>query len=544
MISRSKKILSLFLLVGLLAANVSAQEINVPVKNKWLADSVYPMSHYNPGQTDVTSVAGPLKGKKLTVGEAKTATAAWCSAPTVKRIGNETVVIASNPHGLIKIRATGEDFDVISNVPYPHMEDINTKVSAEKIADVMANIDEKRRKKQGIRLMVYSWLMYRQLELNGRTMGSGAYAVIDKDGYHYTFFDRLNIIKSFDDNEVDAPLRPVKYVSVVENLPEDIADSLERILGISMTYDGHLIAAAGGAVFVLDRELVEKDHITFPGEQVENSIAIDKNNGIYIVTSKTMRKVVWTGEYLSDKEADGAWVSPYNTMPKGESYDLGALSIGSGTTPTLLGFGDDQDKLVVISDADRKGTNIVAFWRDQIPDDFKQKPGTLSRRIADQMRIKISHATVEASPVIYGNGVLLLNSTYPEPSPITMDAIGNAFMSGITRPAPTGVQKFDWQPVENRFKESWLLEDIDNTDWMPPTVSPKTGMVYIANKRNSTYEYVGADWETGEIKARWEFPDDSVLWNNWGGITTLLEDGDFLLGGFFAVKRFDVGQLR
>ena len=40
------------------------------------------------------------------------------------------------------------------------------------------------------------------------------------------------------------PLRPVKHVSVVESLPEDIADRLERILGISMTYDGHLIATA------------------------------------------------------------------------------------------------------------------------------------------------------------------------------------------------------------------------------------------------------------------------------------------------------------
>jgi len=29
-----------------------------------------------------------------------------------------------------------------------------------------------------------------------------------------------------------------------------------------------------------------------------------------------------------------------------------------------------------------------------------------------------------------------------------------------------------------------------------------------------------------------------------GGITTLLEDGDLLLGSFFAVKRYDIGHLR
>lgn len=49
---------------------------------------------------------------------------------------------------------------------------------------------------------------------------------------------------------------------------------------------------------------------------------------------------------------------------------------------------------------------------------------------------------------------------------------------------------------------------------------------------------------TGEKKATWIFPDDSVLWNNWGGITVLLDDGDFMMGGFFAIKRYDTGGLR
>ena len=94
------------------------------------------------------------------------------------------------------------------------------------------------------------------------------------------------------------------------------------------------------------------------------------------------------------------------------------------------------------------------------------------------------------------------------------------------------------------LEETWLLPDIDNTDWMPPAVSASNGLVYIANKRNDVYEYLAADWYTGEIKARWPFPDNSVKWNTWGGITVFLEDGDFLLGGFFAVKRFNVGHLR
>ena len=73
---------------------------------------------------------------------------------------------------------------------------------------------------------------------------------------------------------------------------------------------------------------------------------------------------------------------------------------------------------------------------------------------------------------------------------------------------------------------------------------PANGLAYFANKVDDVYEYLAMDWQSGEQVARWRFPDDSVLWNNWGGVTTLLEDGDLLLGGFFALKRYDIGHLR
>jgi len=367
--------------------------------------------------------------------------------------------------------------------------------------------------------------------------------VIDRDGYHYTFYDSTRLVKSFDGNQIHAPLVPVRNVGVTDGLPDEEAKGIERILGIAMTYDGHLVAAAMGALFVFDRELRRKDYLLFPGEHVENSIAIDEG-GIYLVTSKYMRRVVWAGEKLSTDEADGAWKSAYEVMPEGDAIRLGAASHGSGTTPSLLGFGEDEDKLVVISDGHPDGAQLVAFWREAIPADFVQKPGTRSRRIADQIRIRVSPTTVEASLVVYGNGVLVLNTTYPDSAPAPLSIIGNAFLAGTTREAPRGMQKFVWSPAEDRFEESWFLADIDNTDWMPPAVSPQTGLAYVATKVDDVYEYRAIDWETSDLVARWRFPDDSALWNNWGGITTLLEDGDLLLGGFFAVKRYDVGHLR
>ncbi len=538
--------LSRWMLVGSLltiALAANAADINLPAKNPWAATGPYPMSHHNPAQTDVSIVDGPSVGKKLTRDDAKTVPVTWCSAPIVKKVGDETIVIAGTPIGLVKIKATGEDFEWVSTMPYPGLEGEHDDVTSETITGVMTRIDEKRRKKQDWRLLFQSALMLWRFEMNMSNGGSGAYGVIDKDGYHYTPFDRVKIVKSFDGNEVDAPLAPVKHVDVTEFVPSELADDIVRILGIGMTYDGHLVAAATGSLFVFDRDLAYKDHIEFPGEHIENTIAIDEQ-GIYLVTSKNMRKIVWDGNSLSTDEADGAWTSSYDVMPEGEAISRGAASHGSGTTPTLLGFGDDEDKLVVISDGHPEGAQIVAFWRQDIPEDFVQKPGTQSRRIADQIRFEISPTTVEASPLIYGNGVLVPNSTYPESAPAPFHIIGNAFLSGITREPPRGMQKFEWLPEENRFTKGWFLPEIDNTDWMPPTLSPQNGLVYIADKREGTYEYRAVDWQSGELVARWEFPDDSVLWNNWGGITTLLEDGDLLLGGFFAVKRYDIGHLR
>ena len=533
-----------FLCLFLLYRSSVAASINLPEPNPWVANSPYAISHHNAAQTDITEVNGPSISKKLTLDDAKTVPLLWCSAPTYKIIGGETIVIASNPLGLIKVRASGEDFELISNVPYPNREEVHAQVSDELIREVMADIDEKRRKKQDWRLLFNSWMMYYKLNVNMRTMPSGAYAVIDKDGYHYTFYDRHHLVKSFDNNQINEPLLPVKHANIVHQLPTKDAAGIDRILGISMTYDGHLVAAASGAVIVTDRDLNIVDYQLFPGEHVENSIAIDNNNSIYVVTSVNMHKLVWTGTKLSRAESDGAWSSPYDVMAEGEAMSMGAASHGSGTTPALLGFGDDEDKLVVISDGNPDNAQIVAFWRDQIPTDFKQKQGTKSRRIADQIPFSWSKTTVEASPVIYGNGVLVVNSTYPEPGPISLDLISNAFLAGTTRKPPRGIQKYEWLPKENRFVETWSIADVDNTDWMPPAVSTANGLVYIANKRNDVYEYFAADWKTGTKKATWEFPDDSVLWTTWGGITVFLDDGDLLLGGFFAIKRFNVGDLK
>lgn len=517
------------------------RRIATPARNPWLAEGPYPVSHHNPAQTDLSTERGPTRGKDLAPGDGRTVPVTWCSAPIVKEVDGETTVIAGAANALVKIRATGEAFEWVSTLPYPEGSD-HTDVTPEVIARVMEGIDESRRSNDDWGLLFRSLGMFASLEMWG--MPNGAYGVIDKDGYHYTAYGSTRLLKSFDDNQIDAPLRVIKHVDARDELPPGVAEDIDRIMGMTMTYDGHLAAAASGGLLVFDRDLNLRDFLMFPEEHVENAIAADEKR-IYVVTSKHMYGVAWDGERLSIDEADGGWKSAYDVMPEGEALARGAASHGSGTSPTLMGFGEDEDHLVVISDGSPDGAQLVAFWRDEIPEDFVQKPGTKSRRIADQIRIKESPLTVEASPAVWGYGVIVIDSTYPEspPAPGKLHILPNAFLSGVTREPPRGMQKFEWLPDEDRWVEDWYLEYPDNTDWMPPAISPHTGLAYIAHKEDGRYEYQAIDWETGELVARWRFPDDGILWNTWGGITTLLQDGDLLLGGFFAVKRFDVGHL-
>ncbi len=513
---------------------------NMPATNPWLASSSYPIVHDNPGATDAVALAGPTKGKQLTEADVKAIPTVWTCSPTIKNVNGERIVIASSVEGIRKIKATGEDFELVSYLPYPGFESMEKDAQPDKIAEVLKKADAAYKAKDDAAIVALSKEMG-DIGFRRTNIANGGYNMIDKDGYHYTFFGGLNIIKTFDDNDVNKPLRLVKVHNISADLPAEALRTKPHLTALSMSYDGHIMAGFQGGLIMYDRDFNKKGYIAFPqGETIDNNICIDEQ-ATYVLTSRNMYKVVWTGSKLSYDEADGGWVSGYNTMTRDEAVKSGTLTVsgGSGTTPTLMGFGNDEDKLIVISDADPTGIHLVAFWRDEIPADFKQKPGTKSRRIADQIPVDITRITIEPSPAVLGYGVIVVNNKFEKPEPDNIWA--NAMTAGVTRPAPYGMQKFTWNPKTNAFEKNWTNMEIDNTDVMVPVISAASQMAYTASKTNGVYEYVGIDWNTGKITAHWPFPNDSRLWNNWGSITGMMEDGDLLLGGIFAFKRVNIG---
>jgi hypothetical protein len=499
----------------------------MPAPNPWLTDSVAPTAHVNPAATGAVLFEGPRTGAALTRG--KNVKLVWnllASNPTAKKIGTDTVLFASGPLGIRKIFATGSAFERLALLPYPGFEERARKADETALGDLIAKVDTARRARDDARLLAAIGGLER-LGVTADTAANGTATFIDKDGFHYSAYGGSKVLRATDDGLVRGPLRVEQAVDVAKKLPRKDAKAVGRIVGLALTYDGHVAAAASGALVILDRDLNVKTHLLLGDETVHESLAVDERGGIYVVTSHRMRKLVWTGDRLSADEADGAWEAAYERTP-----DVQAR--GAGTPPILMGFGDDPDKLVLIADAAVSGTNLVAFWRDAIPTGFVQKPGTTSGRVADQTRIDIAHYTLEVAPVVLGYGIAVVNGTYPQPHHAP---VASAFTAGVTRPAPLGIEKFVWNPTTDRFEKAWINAEVDDSDGAVPAVSAQTGLLYAAHKADGNHQYVGLDWQTGAIRERWIFPDDSRLWNAFGGVTTILENGDLLIGGAVAIKR-------
>jgi hypothetical protein len=166
-------------------------------------------------------------------------------------------------------------------------------------------------------------------------MFNGAYTILDKDGYYFAVYGTgLYKFGYKDPTDPLSGLQLVKSLDLKAALPADLAATVSRVIGINLTADGRIAFAMSGLVGVVDRELSGLQFIPIAGEAIDNNLAADAQAGLYVVTDKFMRKLVWTGEQLSADEADGAWQSAYDIA---DIQIPGIVSRGSGTTPTLSG---------------------------------------------------------------------------------------------------------------------------------------------------------------------------------------------------------------
>ncbi len=321
---------------------------------------------------------------------------------------------------------------------------------------------------------------------------SGAYTLVDVDG---TFFvPSGKRVYAYRDRIPGDPVSGVAERDFFE-IPEAWCHGEKDIIvGLTLTYDGMLaFATKWGTVGVVSRSFDKAHYLSLGEEEISNSVAADEDGGIYVVTGRMMYRVQWTGTDLTTEPARGGWSAGYETGDDSSGLRIGA---GSGATPTLMGVGD-QDKFVVITDG-QKLMHLVLFWRDRIPADWKQIPGTRDRRIAAQVPVTFgdSNATEslsEQSVCVRGYGALVVNNQLKIPTEGRLRAI---FKSGDPAIAPYGAEKFEWDPVTRRLRSAWANRDISLPSGIP-CMSAATNLVYDIGQRDGAWTMEALDWDTG-----------------------------------------------
>lgn len=289
----------------------------------------------------------------------------------------------------------------------------------------------------------------------------------------------------------------------------------------NMTFDGWLIlASTTGQMLAVKSDfsdyrfvdLVKDRHVEQTNAMqsfIRNGIAVDDSNGIYVVTQDFMARVQWTGKDFSLDPADGAWTATY---PPGRA--------GSGTTPALMGFGD-EDHLVIIADGPSK--NLMAFWRDKIPDDWKGIEG-YDRRVAAVSPVRFSAAPdaptrIENAPTVMGYGLFFANELPSKPpasqgNNFVKTFLAGAISSGLNGSEAVGGTKWVWDPKARVMRQQWNMP-YKLTGGMC-TISSPTRVLYCISRHDGVFHLEGIDWDSGKSKVRYKLANSVKFfpWNN------------------------------
>lgn len=505
-------------------------EATVPTPNPYLASEHYSLTHSNSAQTDAFPYA--VKGGTFQINPDDCAST-W-----------------SGPVNLMTLSSTDPDYMwgmCSDRVSYIHIAD----GTFERVAEIglpngiQMNTEENLRKLVDTQYTSTDQLYADAVEILGKypqmSMSNGNYVICDNENYAYT--NARTVICRYKLKEAGNPKAGIVLDKQVDMAP--YMDNPQTLVGMVMTYDGYLVVASGNGIAIIDRTMSMPPVVKLiPDDQViTNSAAVDEHNGIYIASnSRTpggkgiMHKFVWKNGKLSEDEADGAWTASYDGGPEAPAIKMG---YGTGSTPTLMGFGDDEDKLVVITDG-AKRMKLVAFWRDDIPEDAVPVDAE-NPRIADQKEIScgLSASTEwiqsEQSVAISGYGAFVVNNVIPNTVP---DKIVAVLSIGPLVTPPFGVERLQWDTEKNQWYSVWTRPDVSSIS-MIPAISTASNMVFVNGYTEADgWEVTGLDWGTGATSHRVIFGQTS-RGNGAYAIIQYMENGDLLfnsVGGPFRVK--------
>lgn len=506
-----------------------------PMRNPFLAAEKYATTHFDSAQTDTFPYPAPRGTFRVDLRK--------CPRVPGGPIGfmilastNPKYMWATSTGGVSYVDVSNGGFKVVASIPTPGQKQLAPEALEKVLAQQYTSIEQVEKAVLG------------DLGIDFKRIATNVYMFVDKDNVFYGGSGAAIIAYGLvDSNAPEKGIKVLRTLDLAETFKEMAAKSGNEFIkkygplmvGANLTYDGKLIVLTSGSVHAVDRGFKEKPQTLLFGkdEFVTNSMSIDDKGGIYIASDSQMHRVVWTGSKLSMDEKDGAWSSPYDFGEEPPSVKFGK---GTGSTPTLMGFGNDPDKLVVITDGSDH-MKVVAFWRDQIPAGWQKPEGAKSDRIAGQIEITCGLKPApkfiqsEQSVVVNGYGAFVVNNIRPKGH---KDKIVDALAGGPIFDPPAGCERVEWNSKTRQWRSVWTRPDVVGTS-MVPTMSSVSNIAFINGyTKKDGWEVTGMDWNTGETVHRTIFGQDN-LGNGAYALIQFLANGDMAfnsIGGTARVK--------
>jgi len=459
---------------------------SLPKPNSFLANEILAITHVDPAATDSYPYTIPQGTFHIDLN----------NTPQVVGGPVNIMTLASTSHnymwgvssgGVTYIDKSGNHWKEAARISIPGVKAVTAKLNQDALGHVFQSEQDVEHSVKNIYQMV-----------GFDRISNGVYSLVNKDNILYANYNKY-FIYSFALKDSNDPTAGIKILHSMNFNKIPNKKVQEGITGLSMTYDGNIIVTGNRSLTIVDPNLEKVlARIEFnKNEYVSNSVSVDENNGIYVASDKIMRKVVWTGHQLSMNEKDGAWSSPYET---GDQPPVVKVGTGTGSTPTLMGFGN-KDKLVVITDGANR-MHLVAFWRDEIPKNFKQQTGTQSRRIAGQIPVTCGFEKLpkfiqsEQSVVVKDYGAFVVNNIGTKGN---KDLLVGVIALGPIYPPAKGVERFEWDTEKHQWHSVWANSAVVSTSMVPVVSIPSNIVLINGYTQKEGWEITGLDWNTGNI---------------------------------------------
>ncbi len=502
---------------------------NAPARNPWLAQESYSITHFNSAQTDAFPYS--VKDGVFAVNPDE-CDLTWSGPVNLMTLASTSpdYMWGMSSDRVSYLKVTDGGFERLAEAPLPGVR--------------MKTADE-------LRTLVGNFNSLEELESTAKSIlgpvpqmsiANGNYVLCDKDNNVYS--NAGSMLARYRLTDKNAPAKGITPDGQIDMSPHIFGSPL--LVGVSMSYDGYLIVASQKGIASVDRTLsTVVDTYRLPeGQVLTNSLSIDEDGGVYVASNSNadggnglIQKLICKNGRFSDSEADGAWKATYDGGPFAPAIKFG---YGTGSTPTLMGFGDEEDKLVVITDG-AKRMKLAAFWRDDIPADALPVDPANPRlaglfEVSCGLPASTEWVQSEQSVVVGGYDAFVVNNINASGTSASDKIIGVLAIGPVIE-APMGVECVRWNTAENKWDPKWSRADISSVS-MIPAVSVPSEIVFVNGYGKDGWDITGLDWRTGTTRHRIAFGHNN-RGNGAYAIIQYFPNGDLLfnsVAGPFRVK--------